>query len=120
MCPILFYANDYILSIDIKKDNLLVFLPLSSPHYSAPKNFFKKIHSRGKHSKHYTSCVLYILFHSPNSLILDTKAPKRRVFSTLIIYRGKKIAEEVAASVKNFLISIYRTLQAIKHKVAAT
>lgn len=42
MCPILFYANDYILSIDIKKDNLLVFLPLSSPHYSALENFFQK------------------------------------------------------------------------------
>ena len=45
MCPILFYANDYILSIDIKKDNLLVFLPLSSPHYSAHENFFQKKHT---------------------------------------------------------------------------
>ena len=84
------------------------------------QKLFSKKYSRGKDSKHYTSCVLYIAFFSSNSQILDTKAPKRRVFSTPIIYRGKKIAAEVAASVKNFLISIYRTLQAIKHKVAAT
>ena len=56
----------------------------------------------------------------PKVLIFSTKSPQRWEFSTPIIYRGKKIAAEVAASVKNFLISIYRTLQAIKHKVAAT
>jgi len=36
-----------------------------------------------------------------------------------IIYRGKKIAAEVAASVKNFLISIYRISEVIKRKSVA-
>ena len=33
-----------------------------SAQSSAIKNFFQKKHSRGKHSKHYTSRVLYMLF----------------------------------------------------------
>ena len=33
---------------------------------------------------------------------------------------AKKIAAEIAASVKNIFINIHRTSQAIKHKSAAT
>ena len=43
------------------------------------KTFFKKIHSRGKPSKHYTSRVLQIPFSSPESPIFGTKhLPCRR------------------------------------------
>ncbi len=63
--------------------------------------------------------MLYMSLFYPNSPTFGTKSLPRRRFLHHY-YRGKKIAAEVAASVKNFLISIYRTLQAIKHKVAAT
>ena len=47
---------------------------------SAHENFFqKKIHPRGKYSKHYTSRVLQIPFSSPESPIFGTKPlPCRR------------------------------------------
>ena len=44
------------------------------------KTFFKKIHSRGKPSKHYTSRVLQIPFSSPESQIFGTKSLLRRRF----------------------------------------
>ena len=44
------------------------------------KTFFKKIHSRGKHSKHYTSRVLHIPCFSPESPIFGTKSLSRRRF----------------------------------------
>ena len=44
------------------------------------KTFFKKIHSRGKPSKHYTSRVLQIPFSSPESPIFGTKSFPRRRF----------------------------------------
>ena len=52
------------------------------------KTFFKKIHSRGKHSKHYTSRVLYIPFYSPNSPIFGAKLAQCRRYGITIIYRG--------------------------------
>ena len=36
--------------------------PKGTYHYSAVENFFQKIHSRGKLSKHYTSRVLHIYY----------------------------------------------------------
>ena len=44
------------------------------------KTFFKKIHSRGKHGKYFTSRVLYIPFYSLNSQIFGTKPLLRRRF----------------------------------------
>ena len=61
----------------------------SSALYSASKNFFQKIHSRGKSSKYYTSRVLYIPFYSQKSQIFSTKPPKRWVFSTTIIIEAQ-------------------------------
>ena len=52
------------------------------------KNFFqKKIHSRGKPSKHYTSRVIYIPFYSQKSPIFGTKSPKCRRYGNTILYR---------------------------------
>ena len=44
------------------------------------KTFFKKIHSRGKDSKYYTSRMFYIPLFSPKSSICGTKTPKCRRF----------------------------------------
>ena len=59
-----------------------------SAQSSARENFFKKILSRGKHSKHYTSRVLYIPFYSPNSPIFGAKLAQCRRYGITIIYRG--------------------------------
>ena len=44
------------------------------------KTFFQIIHSRGKHSKHYTSRVFQIPFAPPLSPIFGTKSLPRRRF----------------------------------------
>ena len=48
--------------------------------FGTRKLFSKKIHSRGKLSKYYTSRVLYIPLFSPKSPIFGTKTPKCRSF----------------------------------------
>ncbi len=53
--------------------------------------------------------------------IFGAKLPKCRRYGITMLYRGtQKIAAELAAIAKNIFISNHRTLQAIKHKVAAT
>ena len=49
-------------------------------HNSSAINLIQK-NLRGKHSKHYTSRVLYIQFYPTSSLIFVTKIPKHRRFS---------------------------------------
>ena len=64
------------------------------------KTFFKKIHSRGNLSKHYTSRALYIPLHPLRLQIFSTKPLKRWIFSTPIIYR------EVPRAPEDVLISL--------------
>ena len=60
------------------------------------KLFSKKIHSRGKLSKYYTSRVIYIPFYSPYSQTFGTKLPKCRRYGITIIYRGINIWHTIA------------------------
>ena len=66
------------------------------------KTFFKKIHSRGKHSKYYTSRVLYIPFYSLNSQIFGTKLPKCRRYGITILYRGTKNSGRSSGNSKKY------------------
>ena len=65
--------------------------------------------------------MLYIPNFFLNSPIFGTKLPKCRKYGNTIIYRGThKVAAELAAKSKYFSGSNYRTLEALKHKSAAT
>ena len=75
------YADNELDANRTYKDFLLLHFRHNLRHnLRRAKTFFKKIHSRGKLSKHYTSRVLYIPFYHPKFPTFGTKHLPRRRF----------------------------------------
>jgi hypothetical protein len=91
-----------------------------SAQSSALENFFQKIHPCGSAYNIATSaCFIY---HFPLKNLQSSAQNYQNAEDTTLLYyiEAQKIAAELAAKSKYFLCSNHRTLEALKHKSAAT